>query len=127
MEFEIGKTFMRGGALLRPGDDLPEGLDKITLDHYKRHGMVREVKPQETKPESSKRRTATQRPKETKPAGAGDSSQIAGQADLSASSGLAAAGGDGQADAPVHTSAQDSAETPAADPLAESGPAQPEA
>lgn len=123
MEYEIGKTFMRGGALLRPGDDLPEGLDKITLDHYKRHGMVREVKPQESKPEASKRRTSTPRPKETKPAGLGDSNQSAGQSDLSAGNEQVGGGSDGQADGAVHTSAQEPGDAPASD----SSAAQPEA
>ena len=123
MEFEIAKTFMRGGALLRPGDDLPEGLDKITLDHYKRHGMVREVKPQETKPEASKRRTTTQRPKENKPAGPGDNSQL----DTSGATGQVAGGSEDQADGSVHTSAQESGDSSAAAPAPDASAAQPEA
>lgn len=65
---EVAKTFDRDGVRYRPGDLLPEGLDKITMDHYKRHGMVREVKPQETKPVVRRGRTA-QEPRQTKPAG----------------------------------------------------------
>ncbi|WP_417282656.1 hypothetical protein [Comamonas sp.] len=65
---EVAKTFDRDGVRYRPGDPLPEGLDKITMDHYKRHGMVREVKPQEAKPAARRGRTA-QEPKHTKPAG----------------------------------------------------------
>lgn len=123
MEYEIGKTFKSGGKLLKPGEPLPDGLDKVTLEHYKRHGMVREVKPQEAKPEASKRRTATQRPKETKPAGPGDSSQSAGQPDLSASDGEVSS--EGQVDGSVHTSAQDAGDSSAADPAPDASAAQP--
>ena len=127
MEYEIGKTFKSGGKLLKPGDDLPEGLDKITLDHYKRHGMVREVKPQETKPEASKRRTATLRPKETKPAGPGDNGQSSVQSGLSAGDGQVGSGSDGQPDGSVHTSAQESGDSSAAAPAPDASAAQPEA
>lgn len=128
MEFEVAKTFMRGGTLLRPGDELPEGLDKITLDHYKRHGMVREIKPQEAKPDASKRRTTTPRPKETKQAGPIDNGQLAGQSDPSAGNGPFAGNSnvEGQAGGTVHTSAQDEGESPAAALVNETGPAQPE-
>lgn len=104
MEYEIGKTFKSGGKLLKPGEPLPDGLDKVTLEHYKRHGMVREVKPQEAKPEASKRRTVTQRPREIKPVGPGDSSQLAGQ---SVGGAQVAGTGEHQAGSTVHTSAQD--------------------
>ena len=40
---EVAKTFDRDGVRYRPGDTLPEGLDRQTLEHYKRHGMVREA------------------------------------------------------------------------------------
>ena len=127
MEFEIAKTFMRGGVLLRPGEELPAGLDKITLDHYKRHGMVREVKPQEAKPDASKRRTTTPRQKEIKPAGPGDSNQSAGQSDLSAGNEQVGSGSDGQAGGTVHTSAQEPGDSSAAAPASDSSAAQPEA
>lgn len=127
MEYEIGKTFKSGGKLLKPGEPLPDGLDKVTLEHYKRHGMVREVTQQETKPEASKRRTATTRPKETKPAGPGDSSQSAGQSDLAAGNGQMGNDGDGQADGSVHTSAQDAGGSSDASPASDSSAAQPEA
>ncbi len=39
---EVAKTFERDGKRYRPGDPLPDGLDAVTLAHYKRHGMVRE-------------------------------------------------------------------------------------
>lgn len=50
---EVAKTFEREGIRYRPGDPLPEGLDRPTLEHYKRYGMVREVRtpgPAETRP-----------------------------------------------------------------------------
>ncbi|EPD44785.1 hypothetical protein HMPREF9701_00373 [Delftia acidovorans CCUG 274B] len=52
---EAAKTFERDGKRYRPGDPLPEGLDAVTLAHYKRHGMVREPRdktpgPAEKKP-----------------------------------------------------------------------------
>ena len=65
---EVAKTFDRDGVRYRPGDTLPEGLDKQTLEHYKRHGMVREAKPSENKPAAPRRRPA-QEPKQTRPAG----------------------------------------------------------
>lgn len=127
MEYEIGKTFKSGGKLLKPGEPLPDGLDKVTLEHYKRHGMVREVKPQDTKPDASKRRTSTLRTKETKPAGPGDSSQSAGQSDLSAGNGQVGRDSAGQADGSVHTSAQDPGDSSAAAPAPDASAAQPEA
>lgn len=66
---EVAKTFDRNGVRYRPGDPLPEGLDKTTLDHYKRHGMVREVKPGETKPATPTRRSRSAAPKNTPAAG----------------------------------------------------------
>lgn len=54
---EAAKTFERDGKRYRPGDPLPEGLDAVTLAHYKRHGMVREP------------RAKTPGPAEKKPAG----------------------------------------------------------
>jgi len=41
-DMEAAKTFERDGKRYRPGDPLPDGLDAVTLAHYKRHGMVRE-------------------------------------------------------------------------------------
>ncbi|EHN64279.1 hypothetical protein [Comamonas testosteroni] len=127
MEYEIGKTFKSGDKLLKPGDPLPAAMDKITLDHYKRHGMVREVKPQESKPDASKRRTTTPRQKEIKSAGPGDSNQSAGQSDLSAGNEQVRSGSDGQADGTVHTSAQEPGDSSAAAPASDSSAAQPEA
>lgn len=54
---EVAKTFERDGKRYRPGDPLPDGLDAVTLAHYKRHGMVREP------------RAKTPGPAEKKPAG----------------------------------------------------------
>lgn len=39
---KIAKPFLRDGVVLQPGDPLPDGIDKQTLAHYERHGMVRE-------------------------------------------------------------------------------------
>lgn len=49
MSIEIAKPFTRNGHHLRPGDAVPDDVDKPTLEHYRRHGMVREAKP--AKPE----------------------------------------------------------------------------
>lgn len=70
---EIAKPFDRRGIRYNPGDPLPEGLDKTTLDFYKRHGMVREpvdkqAKPPERKP-ASPRQTRQPSPTQPKPAG----------------------------------------------------------
>jgi hypothetical protein len=63
---EVAKSFERDGKRYRPGDPLPPDLDKTTLAHYQRHGMVREAKPSENKPAAPARKTAT--PKVAKPA-----------------------------------------------------------
>lgn len=63
---EVAKSFERDGKRYRPGDPLPPDLDKTTLAHYQRHGMVREAKPSENKPVAPARKTAT--PKVAKPA-----------------------------------------------------------
>lgn len=70
---EIAKPFDRRGIRYNPGDPLPEGLDKTTLDFYKRHGMVREpvdkqAKPMERKP-AGPRQTRQPSPTQTKPTG----------------------------------------------------------
>lgn len=64
---EVAKSFERDGKRYRPGDPLPPDLDKTTLAHYQRHGMVREAKPSENKPAAPARKAAT--PKVAKPAG----------------------------------------------------------
>lgn len=79
---EIAKPFDRRGIRYNPGDQLPEGLDKTTLDFYKRHGMVREPvdkqsKPTERKP-SSPRQTRQPSPTQTKPAGPTNGQVLAG-------------------------------------------------
>ena len=124
---EIAKTFDRNGVRYRPGDPLPEGLDQVTLDHYKRYGMVREAKPREAKPEGPKRRTSAPRPKEAKPTGPSETSQLTAQAELSVGDGQASDDGLSAAESTVHTSAQDAGESHAADSAAEAGTAQPEA
>ena len=62
MTYEIAKVFDRNGRRLRPGSPVPDDVDKTTLEHYRRHGMVREAKP--AKPA----RMRSPRPAETKPA-----------------------------------------------------------
>lgn len=101
---QAAKTFDRNGVRYRPGDPLPEGLDKVTLEHYKRHGMVREVRPAETKPAASRQRKPAE-PRQLKPAAPAAVSQgeqiqleqaspdIGTQADMAAD----AAGGDAAA------------------------------
>ena len=64
---EAAKTFERNGVRYRPGDALPSDIDKATLEHYKRYGMVREAKPSETKPVAPRRRAAPES-KNVKPA-----------------------------------------------------------
>lgn len=61
---DAAKSFIRAGKRYRPGDPLPEDLDKPTLAHYQRHGMVREAAPSETKPAQPGRKQAT--PKQPK-------------------------------------------------------------
>ncbi|WP_313570232.1 hypothetical protein [Comamonas terrigena] len=51
MSYQAAKPFDRDGMRYRPGDDLPEGLDKVAIAHYQRHGMIREAPaPTTTKP-----------------------------------------------------------------------------
>ena len=47
MKYKANKTFERGGAMYRAGDDLPEGLDEVTIAHYLRHGMIVSVMSEE--------------------------------------------------------------------------------
>ncbi len=58
---QVLKTFVADGKKFRPGDTPPE-VDKVTIEHYVRHGMVGEL----PKPEPKKERIA--KPSETKPA-----------------------------------------------------------
>lgn len=52
---EVAKTFERNGRLYRPGDALPDDLDKLAVAHYQRYGMVREsTAPTERKPAAPK-------------------------------------------------------------------------
>lgn len=69
MSYQAAKTFDRLGTRYRPGDPLPTDLDKATLDHYQRHGMLREPQaPAETKPASPRRTRTPAAPKDAKPA-----------------------------------------------------------
>ena len=43
MDLKVGKTFERLGQRYRPGDAAPPDLDKPTVQHYLRHGMLVEV------------------------------------------------------------------------------------
>lgn len=45
MTLVVAKTFERAGVRYRAGDALPPELDKTTLAHYQRHGMVRPAVP----------------------------------------------------------------------------------
>ena len=67
---EAAKTFDRNGIRYRPGDALPDDLDKITLAHYQRHGMVREARTPSpsTKKPAAPRKAAPPRPPENKSA-----------------------------------------------------------
>lgn len=59
---EVAKTFERQGVRYHPGDQLPPDLDKPALEHYLRHGMVRELRPNETKPMAHARKSRTLQP-----------------------------------------------------------------
>ena len=50
MEWIAQKTFDRNGVRYRRGDKLPDDLDKVTVAHYQRNGMIQQPKPEETKP-----------------------------------------------------------------------------
>lgn len=67
---EAAKTFDRNGIRYRPGDALPDDLDKITLAHYQRHGMVREARTPSpsTKKPAAPRKAPAPRPPENKSA-----------------------------------------------------------
>ncbi|CAN7202171.1 hypothetical protein LJR118_000606 [Acidovorax sp. LjRoot118] len=76
---QVAKPFLRDGVVLQPGDPVPDGLDKATLDHYKRHGMVAE--PTDTKPRRQAGKTAPKPPpgpNETKPAGPAETKPASG-------------------------------------------------
>lgn len=91
---EVAKSFERDGKRYRPGDPLPPDLDKTTLAHYQRHGMVREAKPSENKPAAPARKTAT--PKVAKPAAEPKPAETKADADANApASGNANPGGGG--------------------------------
>lgn len=77
---EVAKTFDHDGVRYRPGDPLPPNLDKQALEHYKRYGMVRDVKPSETKPAAPRQRKQAE-PKASKPA-APSSTADGGQIEL---------------------------------------------
>ena len=62
---EVLKSFRRNGEIFSPGDDLPDGLDAVTIAHYRRHGMI--GAPDETKPAAPGRRRVPARPAEKKP------------------------------------------------------------
>lgn len=71
MNYQAAKSFDRDGTRYRPGDDLPEGLDKVAIAHYQRHGMIREAPaPGTTKPGGPARSTRQPKgkPEERKPA-----------------------------------------------------------
>ena len=45
MELKVAKTFDRNGRRYRAGDAPPPELDKTTVQHYLRHGMLVEAPP----------------------------------------------------------------------------------
>ncbi|WP_395026592.1 hypothetical protein [Comamonas odontotermitis] len=98
---EIAKSFRRDGVLYRPGDALPEGLDKVTLTHYKRYGMIAE--PEETKPAGPARRRSPSRPANSKPTGPAQTQSLQPGLQADGSGALQ----------PVHTSALDGTVTDA--------------
>lgn len=66
MILKVGKTFDRAGQRYRAGDAPPPDLDKATLQHYLRHGMLVEVAP--AVPARRSRSTAPQHQPAPKPA-----------------------------------------------------------
>ena len=62
---QVLKSFRRDGILYTPGNDVPPGLDAVTINHYRHHGMIGESA--EAKP-AGQRRRAMPKPAETKPA-----------------------------------------------------------
>ena len=124
---EVAKTFDRAGVRYRPGDSLPEGLDKQTLEHYKRYGMVREVRtpgPVEKKPAepgkntgASPRKRADPKPGESKNATGTDDGVGASAVDSKLPDGGQQVGGeqqpaDGQQSAPDAAGQQTSGDKP---------------
>lgn len=130
MNYQAAKSFDRDGTRYRPGDDLPEGLDKVAIAHYQRHGMIREAPtPTTTKPAGpaqppapgTGRKRESAKPKEIKEpplasvaAPAPDVAVVAGStaggqsvdaaapaADAAAADATAAPGANGEPDAPA--------------------------
>ncbi|MDH0897785.1 hypothetical protein N5C12_00200 [Comamonas aquatica] len=112
MNYQAAKSFDRDGTRYRPGDDLPEGLDKVAIAHYLRHGMIREAPaPGTTKPAGPAQSPATgpsrkresAKPKEVKEP---PPPPVAAPAlSAAASVGSTAGGQDGEAAAPAADSA----------------------
>lgn len=65
MELKVAKTFDRLGQRYRAGDAPPPDLDKTTVQHYLRHGMLVEAAPASA---PSGRRAAARQKQEPKPA-----------------------------------------------------------
>lgn len=122
MTLEVAKTFERNSVRFRPGDPLPTDLDKQTLDHYKRHGMVRPASraPGEKKP--TRQRAPARTPRTNTPPLLGPT-----QTTATAPGALGAAPGsvDSTALQPsdVSTSAPDAPATSAPDAVAAATPA----
>lgn len=47
MEYIVGKSFLRADVHYRAGAAPPPDLDKVSLQHYLRHGMLTEAAPAE--------------------------------------------------------------------------------
>ncbi len=65
MELKVAKTFDRNGQRYRAGDAPPPDLDKPTVQHYLRHGMLVEAAPAGA---PAGRRAAARQKQESKPA-----------------------------------------------------------
>lgn len=65
MELKVAKTFDRLGQRYRAGDAPPPDLDKPTVQHYLRHGMLVEAAPAGA---PAGRRAAARLKQESKPA-----------------------------------------------------------
>ena len=65
MELKVAKTFDRLGQRYRAGDAPPPDLDKATVQHYLRHGMLVEAAP--AAPARQARAAAPRQKQEAKP------------------------------------------------------------
>ena len=118
MNFEVAKAFDRNGVRYRTGDPLPPDLDKSTLAHYERHGMIRSAEraPAEKKPATPRNQPRAPRapaPQPQQPAHTKMPSQHAAQpgalaphTDLQAAAGTAGVGAPDAAGSPQANAAR---------------------